>query len=228
MGGAPRHDDDDIAIVREGAGWVVVSKPSGMLSVPGKGPEKADCVASRVRARSPDSDGPLIVHRLDMDTSGLLVLGLTASAQRALSMQFEARTVGKAYEALVEGRVEGPAGGWGEVRLAMRLDPDNRPVQVVDPARGKDALTRWRALGVETLGGRPVTRVAFEPVTGRSHQLRVHAAHPDGLGAPIVGDPLYGPDGAAPGERLMLHARWLAFDDPGTGERVEAADPVPF
>lgn len=230
----------ELRVVREGGSWVVVDKPSGLLSVPGKGdePRKKDCVPARVRAMYPGATGPLIVHRLDMDTSGLMVVALTPEAQRHLSQQFESRGTKKRYIALLDGIVEHAREG--EVRLPIRLDPEHRPWQVVDALHGRDSLTRWRVLSYEI----DRTRVEFEPVTGRAHQLRVHAAtarDAGGIGRCIVGDVLYGsgyraPPGAAggfqgtlaPGERLMLHASYLEFDDPGTGERTVCANVSAF
>ncbi len=205
---------DGLRLVRRGPGWVVVDKPGGMLSVPGKGPEKADCVASRVAAAFADATGPIVVHRLDMDTSGLMVLALDAPSQRALSAQFERRRVEKAYAALVHGTVRHET---GTIDAPMRLDVDRRPYQVVDFAQGRPAMTRYRVMAYE----HDWTRLRLEPETGRTHQLRVHCAH---LGHPIVGDVLYGPAGEgenAAGGRLMLHAAELAFTDPASGERVE-------
>ncbi|QOI99632.1 MAG: RluA family pseudouridine synthase [Phycisphaeraceae bacterium] len=209
-----------LEIVASGAGFVVVNKPPGLLSVPGKGEANQDCVASRVRAMFPDARGPVTVHRLDMETSGLIVAALDADSHRHLSRQFEARTVGKRYAAVLGG------GAWrddepttGEVRLPVRIDPDRRPLQVVDFEHGREAWTKYEVVGREAAGA----RVAFEPMTGRTHQLRVHAAY--GLKRPIVGDRLYG---GAPAPRLMLHAAWLAFDDPSSGARVEASTPTPF
>lgn len=218
-----------LRIVAHSPSWVVIDKPAGLLSVPGKGDEpwKKDCVASRVAAMFPEATGPLIVHRLDMDTSGLLVLGLTPGAQRQLSKQFEERLVSKRYVALLDGAVEHAREG--EVNLPIRLDPENRPWQVVDGLHGRESVTRWRVLSYET----DRTRVEFTPSTGRAHQLRVHAATSiacGGIGHCIVGDVLYG-NGyrragevgrLVPAERMMLHAAYLAFNDPGTGERVEA------
>lgn len=198
----------------------VVEKPSGMLSVPGKGAEKADCVAARVAARFPNASGPLVVHRLDMETSGLMVFGLDAESQRALSMQFEARAVRKRYVALLEGLL---AQERGVVELPIRMDPDNRPIQVVDFVYGKPSETRYRVLAYET----DRTRVEFEPLTGRTHQLRVHSAHRQGLCAPIVGDVLYG-SGEKSGERLMLHASALSVFDPDTGRELSFSSPSPF
>lgn len=209
-------------IILERERLVVVDKPPGMLSVPGKGPDKGDCVISRVAERFPDASGPMVVHRLDMDTSGLMVLGLDAPTQRALSMQFESRTVAKRYVALVHGSV---APDEGVIDLPMRLDVDHRPIQIIDHERGRAARTRWRVLAREI----DRTRVQFEPLTGRTHQLRVHAATPrdvGGLGCPIIGDVLYGHDDGAP--RLMLHACRLSFVDPGSGRRIDVESPPPF
>ncbi len=208
-----------VPIVLQRETFVVIDKPAGMLSVPGKGPDKADCAASRVREMFPDANGPLVVHRLDMDTSGLLVFGLNPEAQRALSMQFEARTVAKRYRAMLDGILDRDD---GEIDLPIRADIDNRPVQIHDPVDGKPSLTRYRVLGRE--GG--ITHVVFTPITGRSHQLRVHASHGLGLGCPILGDVLYGDADSAP--RLMLHASRLEFDDPATGQRVCAESRPPF
>jgi tRNA pseudouridine32 synthase/23S rRNA pseudouridine746 synthase len=143
-----------------------------------------------------------------MDTSGLMVLGLTRAAHRHLSIQFAERKVGKQYLALLEGLVAGDA---GEITLPFRLDPERRPYQVYDPVQGKVGISRWRKIGVRE--GR--TLVAFTPLTGRTHQLRLHASHPLGLGCPIVGDRLYGT--GCPGEPLLLHAAWLQFQHPVTG-----------
>ncbi len=221
-------------VIHRGAEHVVVDKPTGLLSVPGRGaetdPAKADCVAARVRAAFPDAEGPLVAHRLDMDTSGCMVLGLTPAAQRSLSMQFEARTVEKTYVALVDGHHEHlMPGAIIDIDAALRTDVDNRPYQIHDPRRGRPARTR--ALVMERIvraDGRAATRIELRPRTGRSHQLRVHCAlpRPVGLAAPILGDRLYGDDASA--ERLLLHASELAFDDPKTGERVHARSPMPF
>lgn len=198
---------------------VVVDKPGGLLSVPGKGPENQDCVVTRVQAMFPECRKFPTVHRLDMDTSGILVLGLTARAQRELSIQFQDRKVSKRYVALLDGRLSGRK---GLVELPLRLDVDNRPYQVVDRVHGKHALTEWEVTGTEDRG----TRVRFIPHTGRSHQLRVHAAHPEGLGIPIVGDRLYG-TGDGPGQ-LCLHAEYLRFAHPKTGEAMEFRTKPPF
>lgn len=210
-----------IVLVHATSRYAVVEKPSGMLSVQGKGPERADCACARVRLLFPESSGPVVVHRLDMETSGLLVFALDPEAQRDLSRQFESRQVEKRYVALLEGVEEVDT---GEVKLALRPDINRRPLQVVDPERGRPAITFWRVISREI----DRTRVEFTPVTGRTHQLRVHAAAPretGGLGRPIVGDVLYGGPEA---ERLMLHAAYLSFREPGSERRVEFSSQAPF
>ena len=212
------------AVVHFDAHLVVVDKPSGMLSVPGRGPDKFDSVETRVRAAFPDCPVQPAAHRLDMDTSGLLVVARSAEAHRHLSRQFQDRAVTKRYEAVLDGVPEAVARGEreGEIALRFRLDPDDRPRQIYDPERGKPGLTRWRLLGVEK--GR--ARIAFEPLTGRTHQLRLHAAHRLGLGVPIVGDRLYGR--AASGPRLLLHAALLALRHPADERDVRWTSPPPF
>jgi len=200
---------------------LVVDKPSGLLAVPGRGADKQDCLAARVQACYPDA---LIVHRLDMSTSGLMVMARGAAAQRALSMAFAAREVTKRYIALVAGRPEAPADGWGTIDLPIIVDWPNRPLRVVDHQSGKPSLTRWRVLGHDETGLN--TRVELEPVTGRSHQLRVHLR---ALGHPILGDALYAPpEVQALSGRLLLHACSLRFVHPVTGEAMAFEAAAPF
>ncbi|MCA9300552.1 MAG: RluA family pseudouridine synthase [Phycisphaerales bacterium] len=198
---------DALDIVHESARFVVVNKPSGLLSVPGK-VERPD-LATRIGEAFPRATGPLVVHRLDMDTSGLIVFALDPDAHRHLSRQFECRLIEKAYVALLDGDVEGDR---GEVHLPIRPDIDHRPLQIVDHVHGKPSVTRWSVRARD----RDHTRVDLEPLTGRTHQLRVHMA--SGLGHPIAGDDLYG-GSTAP--RLMLHASRIRFVDPATDRRVE-------
>ncbi|MBX3390111.1 MAG: RluA family pseudouridine synthase [Phycisphaeraceae bacterium] len=213
-----------IHLVHRTSRFVVVEKPSGVLSVPGIGPEKADCVVSRVHsvlsalgaAPALSSPGQMIVHRLDMDTSGLMVVALDADSQRQLSLQFEERRPEKTYIALVAGLVRADE---GTIDLPMRLDVENRPYQIVDHAHGRPAKTHFRVLARET----DRTRVEFRPITGRTHQIRVHASK--GLGHPILGDPLYGDH---PDARLMLHAAFLSFVEPGGAARLEFRSAPPF
>jgi tRNA pseudouridine32 synthase / 23S rRNA pseudouridine746 synthase len=201
---------------------IVVDKPCGLLSVDARNGRPDDSVAARLRRTHP---GALLVHRLDLDTSGLLVAARDDDAYAALQRQFLARTVEKRYAAVVEGHVDAER---GVIDLALRVDVDDRPRQIHDPAHGRSAITEWRRVGPvtsspgdERIAG---TRIEFFPRSGRTHQLRVHAAHPRGLGAPIVGDRLYG----HAGERLMLHAEALTFAHPSTGERMTFSSPAPF
>lgn len=191
---------------------VVVNKPSGLLSVPGKGPENQHCVTSQIKEMFPGCPKHPEVHRLDMDTSGLMVLARTQEAQRELSRQFHDRETGKRYIALLDGKLAETS---GTIELPFRLDVENRPVQIYDPVHGKIGITHWKTLEIET--GK--TRVEFVPITGRTHQLRVHAASEHGLGIPIIGDRLYG-TGTAPGQ-LKLHAAHLSFTHPRTGKKME-------
>ena len=206
-------------IVHEDPEFVVVNKASGMLSVPGRGPDKADCVSNRVRTLYPGCPEQPAVHRLDMDTSGLMVVARTTASHRDLSIQFNRRQIEKRYVALLQGELSGER---GTLELPFRLDIDNRPMQIYDPVHGKLGVTRWEKVGIEN----GLTRVVFEPLTGRTHQLRIHSAHAQGLGIPIVGDPLYG-RGTGPGQ-LKLHACDLSFFHPSTRERVAFHSPVPF
>ena len=198
---------------------IVVDKPAGLLAVPGRGPENQDCVVRQARDYFPDVIEQPAVHRLDMDTSGLMVLARTRNAHIHLSEQFTRRKVKKRYNAILEGVIVEDA---GEIELAFRLDPDNRPHQVYDPEQGKLGITRWFKLAVH----RGRTRVEFIPLTGRTHQLRLHAAHELGLGCPIVGDRLYGQ--RKPGERMLLHAQYLQFFHPTTGKKLVFRSAVPF
>jgi tRNA pseudouridine32 synthase/23S rRNA pseudouridine746 synthase len=195
---------------------VVVDKPAGLPSVPGRPAELHDCMASRVQAEWPDA---LVVHRLDMATSGLLVFARHKAAQRALGTAFAQRGVAKRYVAVVAGEMGDDE---GEIDLPLIADWPNRPLQKVDHTLGKPSLTRYRV--IERQPG--LTRVALMPLTGRSHQLRVHLL---ALGHPIVGDTLYAPpDVAARSPRLLLHAHTLAFAHPLSGEALSFESPLPF
>ena len=200
---------------------LVLAKPSGLLSVPGRGADKQDCLAARVQARYPDA---LIVHRLDMDTSGLMVMARGPLVQRELSKAFAAREVKKRYIAVVAGRLEVPPEDWGTIDLPIIGDWPNRPRQIVDRVLGKPSLTRWRVLAHDDVAR--TTRVELEPVTGRSHQLRVHLRE---LGHAILGDALYAPpDTRGRAERLLLHAASLRFVHPATGAACVFESPPPF
>jgi tRNA pseudouridine32 synthase/23S rRNA pseudouridine746 synthase len=194
---------------------LAVNKPSGLLSVPGRGEDKRECVAARVQAAVPDA---LVVHRLDQATSGVMLFGRGASAQRTLSIAFAERRVAKRYEAVVRGDV---AGDEGVIHLPLLTDWPNRPRQKVDHANGKPSLTRWRVLSRDAMAN--TTRLALEPVTGRSHQLRVHLA---AIGHAIVGDALYAPVPEAP--RLLLHACELRLPHPEHGRTLVVTSAVPF
>ncbi|MBC7163714.1 MAG: RluA family pseudouridine synthase [Roseovarius sp.] len=194
---------------------VVLNKPSGLLSVPGKGPELADCLLARVAEAFPTA---LLVHRLDRDTSGVMVFALTPHAQRHLGLQFERRQAKKTYLARVLGRLE-PA--QGTVDLPLTVDWPNRPRQMVCHATGRPALTDWRVLRA----GDEESRVRLTPQTGRSHQLRVHMR---ALGHPILGDRLYATGAALDYPRLMLHSEELRLRHPDGGRGIRFRAPAPF
>lgn len=204
----------------------VVNKQSGLLSVPGRGEDKQDCIESRFRRLFGDKVGikQPAVHRLDMETSGIMILAFTKEAHRELNRQFEAKEVQKEYVALLDGVL--PKMGiaqHGTMELFFRLDVDNRPHQIWDSENGKSAVTEWEILGVERYHApdgstRNATRVLFMPHTGRTHQLRLASSDSHGFGCPIIGDTLYGH--CDEGERLMLHAKKISFTHPITGERM--------
>ena len=193
---------------------LVVDKPAGLLSVPGKGPELADCLIERLRVPFPEV---LLVHRLDRDTSGVMIFALTAPAQRHLGLQFEKRQTKKTYVARVAGRVSERE---GRVDLPLCVDWPNRPRQKVDYENGKSAVTDWKVQRASD----EETRMRLYPQTGRSHQLRVHMLE---LGHPILGDPFYAPETAADYPRMMLHAEELRLRHPdgGAGVRFRAKPP---
>ena len=193
---------------------LVANKPAGLLAVPGRGPDKQDCLSARVQAEFADA---LVVHRLDMATSGLVVSGRGAEMQRRLSRLFHDRKVEKRYVAVAAGKLTPDT---GEISLPLIADWPNRPLQMVDRERGKHSLTRYRVLTYDA--DADVTRVELEPITGRTHQLRVHLAS---IGHPIAGDALYG---GIPTERLMLHASWLSFQHPRTGAALDFISDAPF
>lgn len=222
----PMSDDLDGCVVAVDPHLIVLNKPSNLLSVPGRGPENADCLSARVQARWPDA---LVVHRLDMGTSGLMVMARGIQAQRALSQSFARRHTRKRYEAVVAGSVnEGlhatDPEGWHTIDLPLTVDWPNRPRSIVSASLGKPSLTRWRVLAQGTMDTR--TRLLLEPVTGRSHQLRVHL---QALGHPILGDSLYATGEAlVAAPRLLLHATQLTLPHPATGETLQWSSPAPF
>ncbi|AOW12618.1 RNA pseudouridine synthase [Hydrogenophaga crassostreae] len=209
---------------------LVLNKPAGLLAVPGRGPDKQDCLSARAQAAWPDA---LVVHRLDMATSGLVVMARGIDAQRSLSLAFEKRRVYKRYVAVVCGALLNPLpdNDWGTIDLPLLLDWLNRPRSIVSLETGKPSQTRWR-LSPQLPAENPqahtgiATRVELEPITGRSHQLRVHL---QAIGHPIVGDTLYAPlDAPAKADRLLLHAQAIEVPHPFTGERLLFESPCPF
>lgn len=202
--------DPGVQALHEDADLLVLRKPSGLLCVPGKGPDKQDCLSTRAQEHWP---GALIVHRLDQATSGLVLMARHLQAQRRLSQAFAQRQVAKRYQAVVQGQISVADGAWHSIDLPIAADWARRPLRIIDAEKGKPSLTHWRALAHDTAAG--LTHVELEPVTGRTHQLRVHLA---AVGHPILGDALYA-DAAtqARSPRLLLHARALAFAHPGTG-----------
>ena len=199
------HDDHEV---------LLVDKPSGLLSVPGKGEHLADCLLARVQAVYPQA---LLIHRLDRDTSGVMIFGLTPHAQRHLGLQFEKRQTKKTYVARVAGQMSTKT---GTVDLPLIVDWPNRPLQMVDHENGKQAVTDWRVVRSNA----DETRVRLMPKTGRSHQLRVHML---ALGHPILGDPFYATGPARDYPRLMLHSETFQFRHPdgGQGMRITAKSP---
>lgn len=193
---------------------VVLNKPSALLSVPGRGPDKQDCLSARVQRRYADA---LTVHRLDMATSGLIVMARGALAQRTLSDAFANRMVLKRYEAVVHGRVPPDPHGWQTIDLPIAVDWPNRPRRTIDQVSGKASVTRLQVSRYDSTGN--VTHVVLEPLTGRTHQLRVHM---QAIGHPILGDPLYAPaEVQALSDRLLLHASNLTFAHPITGRTLQ-------
>lgn len=207
--------DTPLDVMHEDHEILVVNKPAGLLSVPGKGPELADCLIARLQEVFPTA---LLVHRLDRDTSGVMVFGLTPHAQRHLGLQFEKRQVKKTYAARLSGRLEPRT---GTVDLPLTVDWPNRPLQKVCHATGRSAQTDWRVVSY----GEGETRVRFMPKTGRSHQLRVHAL---ALGHVILGDPLYAEGPARDFERLMLHSEELRLRHPDGGAGLKFRVKAPF
>ena len=235
-------------LIHADAHLLVLNKPAGLLSVPGRGPDKQDCLSAWVQAQYPDA---LVVHRLDMATSGLLLMARSPEAQRKLGIAFAERQVGKRYVAVVAGELAAPESedGWGLIDLPIQIDWPNRPRRVIDPEHGKSSQTRWRVCPYQPLcplagegpelGSSPAsgggqgggnaflsTRIELEPLTGRSHQLRVHL---QALGHPILGDTLYAPpEIQAQASRLLLHASYLSFAHPATGKALGFESPAPF
>lgn len=201
---------------------LVLEKPSGLLCVPGRGPDKQDCLSARALNVWPDA---LVVHRLDQPTSGLVLMARSAAVQRALSKAFAERQVAKTYAAVVQGEITpnnaSDPSAWSTIDLPIAADWERRPLRVICHETGKASQTRWRHLeGAAPIGA---TRLELEPLTGRTHQLRVHMA---ALGHPMLGDALYGDAGSA--TRMLLHASALVFNHPVSGAVMCVHSPVPF
>jgi tRNA pseudouridine32 synthase/23S rRNA pseudouridine746 synthase len=211
----------ELPLLYADAALLVLDKPAGLLCVPGRGPDKQDCLSRRVQQHFSDA---LVVHRLDMATSGLLVMARGASHQRTLNEAFAARTVHKTYTAIVDGLLVATNDTWQEISLPIAVDWPNRPLRVIDHLQGKPSLTRWQVVEHNTQA--QTTRLALEPVTGRSHQLRVHLL---AIGHPILGDALYAPPKVqALSPRLLLHASQLRLAHPVTAEPLNFHSPAPF
>ena len=218
----PIESATKIPLLARGYGWAVIEKPAGMRSVPGRGPDARDSIQSRIPQTFPWADGGIMPHRLDIETSGLMVVAMTKRVLRGLSRQFQQRKIGKSYEAILDGTLEEEK---GVVDLPLRVDWDHRPRQIVCHREGRSARTLWRVISRHE----GTTRVEFRPETGRTHQLRVHAATPSdqgGIGAPILGDTLYGDPESA--DRMHLHASRLSFFDPSLGRPMRFRSRPPF
>ena len=204
------HRDDD---------FMVIHKPAGLLTVPGKTEDLQDCLINRLVKLEPKT---LLIHRLDRDTSGILAFGLTKWGQKTISRQFQERQTDKTYQAVVAGTLEGE----GTIEVPVVYDPSRPPLHIADPAHNKPAITHWQAIEHFNIQGQPVTRVKLTPITGRSHQLRVHMQY---LGHPIIGDTLYATSEQQQlSSRLCLHAERLSFYHPQTEQLVEFYCPAPF
>lgn len=198
---------------------MVIHKPAGLLTVPGKTEDLQDCLINRLIKLEPKT---LLIHRLDRDTSGILIFGLSKWGQKTISRQFQERQTDKTYQAVVAGILAGE----GTVEVPVVYDPSRPPLHIADPAHHKPAITHWQAVEHFEIQGQPVTRVKLTPVTGRSHQLRVHMQY---LGHPIIGDTLYAsPEHQQLSSRLCLHAERLSFYHPQTEQLVEFYCPAPF
>ena len=208
-------DEAPLNVIFEDEWLIVVNKPAGMLSIPGK--LSSDSLQERVQRLRPGEEPPMIVHRLDMATSGLLIFAKTKEVHKRMQALFKTHDIKKQYTAILDGEIQINS---GEIRLPLILNPKERPLQMVSHTHGKPAITRFEVVSCSE--GK--TRVHFYPITGRTHQLRIHAAHPEGLNTPILGDTLYG----TPADRLYLHAETLDFTHPITGKHIHLATPCPF
>ena len=210
--------NDKLDIVYNDDNLLVVNKPSGLLSVPGRGKDKSDCLISRVQEKFPDA---LIVHRLDMSTSGLVLLAIGKDIERSLSILFQKRKVEKKYIAVVNGKIEP---GYGEIDLPIMTDWPNRPKQKVDYETGKKSITKYKLISFNHASNK--SRVELLPLTGRTHQLRIHMKS---IGHAILGDELYAnKETVKQAERLLLHACYLSFQHPVTGKNIEVISEPDF
>ena len=219
----PPQDPQPLRCLHADDALLVLVKPAGLLSVPGRGADKQDCASARAQQQWP---GALVVHRLDMATSGLLLMARTPDVQRALGHAFAQREVEKHYQAIVQGCMSAPEsqGGWGDIELPIAADWERRPLRVIDHERGKASHTRWRVLAMDEAA--QTTRLELSPITGRTHQLRLHLA---AIGHAILGDALYADTTTqARAPRLLLHATRLAFTHPSNGAWVQYALPPDF
>lgn len=219
----PPQDPQPLRCLHADDALLVLVKPAGLLSVPGRGADKQDCASARAQQQWP---GALVVHRLDMATSGLLLMARTPDVQRALGDAFAQREVEKHYQAIVQGCMSAPEsqGGWGDIELPIAADWERRPLRVIDHERGKPSHTRWRVLAMDEAA--QTTRLELSPITGRTHQLRLHLA---AIGHAILGDALYADTTTqARAPRLLLHATRLAFTHPTNGAWVQYALPPDF
>ncbi len=215
----------DFSLIYADDALLVLDKPAGLLSVPGRGDDKQDCLSCRVQQLYPDA---CVVHRLDMATSGLLLMARGSAVQRQLNAAFASRAVHKRYEAVVDGvltPLKPPdSDGWSAINLPIRLDWPNRPKSKVDMLHGKPSLTRWRVLSSHA--AKQTTRLTLQPVTGRSHQLRVHL---QAISHPILGDALYASEQVvAKASRLLLHATELELPHPNSLVPMRFISPPPF
>ena len=209
-----------LAVIHEDADLLVLDKPAGLLCVPGRGEDKQDCLSTRAQARWPDA---LVVHRLDMATSGLVLMARSPAVQRALGDAFAQRRMHKRYEAIVDGLLP-VSDAWSLIDAPLMADWPNRPLQKVDALHGKPSSTRWRVKRL--LPDRNASHLLLEPLTGRSHQLRVHLLS---IGHAILGDPLYGSKEARRrADRLLLHASELEFTHPADGRMLRFESVPPF
>lgn len=210
----------DLVVIHEDADLLVLDKPAGLLCVPGRGEHKQDCLSARAQARWPDA---LVVHRLDMATSGLVLMARNPAMQRALGDAFAGRRVHKRYEAIVDGLMP-VSEDWAVIDAPLMADWPRRPLQKIDAQKGKPSRTRWRVKRL--LPDRHASHLWLEPLTGRSHQLRVHLLS---IGHPILGDALYGSEEVRQrAERLLLHASELEFAHPADGRVLRFESPPPF